>query len=365
MLLRFAAAILAVLLGAIPGRAHDPGLSTVEVDARAVSFSIVTGLSPADALHLLPAESRPASDAGADALPALRDAWVEAGRELWEVRSHGEVVLPRESLVQVNAADAVTFETVFPPLRGRVVLRSLKLPQLPPGHRQFILVADANGSTVAKKLLSAADPGIEVDLDPLPAGEPSAHRPQAVFGDFVKLGVEHIAMGYDHLLFLLGLLVVCRRFASMAVIVSCFTIAHSLTLGLATLQIVNLPSRLVEATIAASIVFVGVENLLRRGGEPRGRWALTFGFGLIHGFGFASVLRELGVGQDDGAVLGPLFAFNLGVEIGQIAIAALVLPLLGLLRRNAVWDRWITFAISALVSGAGLYWLLARTVLDH
>lgn len=185
----------------------------------------------------------------------------------------------------------------------------------------------------------------------------------SVVAPFVRLGVEHIWTGYDHLLFLLALLAVCASFRASVRVISCFTLGHSLTLALATLDWVNLPARLAEPLIAASIVYVGVENLLRRGAEPRGRGALTFGFGLIHGFGFASVLRELGVGVNGSALTLPLFSFNLGVELGQIAIAAVVLPLLWQLRKWEWFLRRGVPAISALVALAGLYWLVARTLL--
>jgi hydrogenase/urease accessory protein HupE len=143
--------------------------------------------------------------------------------------------------------------------------------------------------------------------------------------------------------------------------VTCFTLAHSLTLALATFNLVHLPSRFVEGAIAASIFFVGAENLFRRGEEPRGRWAVTFGFGLIHGFGFASVLRDLGLGADR-SVIGPLFSFNLGVELGQIAVAAIVLPLIWRLRQVKKFvDRGVP-ALSIAVAAAGLFWLLQRTV---
>lgn len=184
----------------------------------------------------------------------------------------------------------------------------------------------------------------------------------AVFGPFLKLGVEHIWMGYDHLLFLFGLLVVCARFRASVAIISCFTLGHSLTLVLATLDVVSLPGRYAEPLIAASIVYVGVENLLRRGAEPQGRWALTFFFGLIHGFGFAGVLRELGVGSGGSGLALPLFSFNLGVELGQIAIAAVVLPLIWRARKNEKFLRRGVPALSAVVALAGLYWLLQRTV---
>lgn len=196
---------------------------------------------------------------------------------------------------------------------------------------------------------------------PVLAAAPAAAEP-AVFGPFLRLGVEHIWTGYDHLLFLFGLLVVCARFRASVAIISCFTLGHSLTLALATLDVVNLPGRYAEPLIAASIVYVGVENLLRRGAEPPGRWVLTFGFGLIHGFGFAGVLRELGVGADGSGLAWPLFSFNLGVELGQIAIAAVVLPLIWRARKNEKFLRRGVPALSAVVALAGLYWLLQRTV---
>jgi hypothetical protein len=164
------------------------------------------------------------------------------------------------------------------------------------------------------------------------------------------------------MLFLLALLAVCASFRASVRVISCFTLGHSLTLALATLDWINLPARLAEPLIAVSIVYVGVENLVRRGAEPRGRGALTFGFGLIHGFGFASVLRELGVGVNGSGLALPLFSFNLGVELGQIAIAAVVLPLLWQLRKQEWFLRRGVPAISALVALAGLYWLVARTL---
>jgi hydrogenase/urease accessory protein HupE len=197
---------------------------------------------------------------------------------------------------------------------------------------------------------------------PMAAATGPATQESSTFVAFLKLGVEHIWTGYDHLLFLFGLLVVCARFRAIVAIISCFTLGHSLTLALATLDIVNLPARYTEPLIAASIVFVGVENLVRRGAEPRGRWALTFFFGLIHGFGFASVLRELGVGQSGSGLAMPLFSFNLGVELGQIAIAALILPIIWRMRKNEKFLRLGVPALSAIVALAGLYWFLERTI---
>jgi hydrogenase/urease accessory protein HupE len=232
------------------------------------------------------------------------------------------------------------------------------------------VITDPQGSLRTRKLLSARDASLEITG--LSGGQPtssspgqpdaSSVSPGTAFADFLKLGVEHIWTGYDHLLFLLALLVVCRGVRSMLAIVTCFTLAHSLTLAAATLDWFILPSRWVEPLIAASIVFVGAENLIRRGAEPKGRWALTFGFGLIHGFGFASVLRDLGVGAGSGGVVLPLLSFNLGVELGQVAIALATLPILWKLRSNSAFLRFGVPSLSSLTVAAGLFWLLQRTL---
>jgi hypothetical protein len=170
------------------------------------------------------------------------------------------------------------------------------------------------------------------------ARELSLERPASLADhvrDYLRLGIEHIFTGYDHLAFLFGLLVVAglgslrAGLRSVAGIVTAFTVAHSLTLIAAGLGWVRLPPRVVEPAIALSIAYVAVENLVVP--RPRGRWLLTFGFGLVHGFGFASVLREIGL-PPRGLVLS-LVSFNLGVEIGQLAVVALVAPALHLLGR--------------------------------
>src|SRR5262249_37382375 len=159
-----------------------------------------------------------------------------------------------------------------------------------------------------------------------------------------------------HLLFLLGLLVVCRRFRTVAGIITCFTVAHSVTLALAALNVVTLPSRIVEPLIAATIVVVGIENLVR-GDEPKGRWVLTFAFGLVHGLGFASALKAIGLGAAGASIVGPLIAFNLGVELGQLAVAAPLLLLLWRLRALPLFARHGARATSLIVAVVGIVWL--------
>jgi hypothetical protein len=186
---------------------------------------------------------------------------------------------------------------------------------------------------------------------------------KASFAGFLKMGVSHIWTGYDHLLFLFGLLIVTKNFRSSVTIITCFTIAHSISLAAATLNLVpvtpHFSSKVVEPLIAVSIIYVGVENLIRSG-EPKGRWLLTFAFGLIHGLGFAYALKEVGVGSNGASIIVPLVSFNLGVEAGQIAIAAVALPLIWKLRTRPVFvARWVP-ACSVLVATLGTFWFVQR-----
>jgi len=291
---------------------------------------------------------------------SLQPAFAAIAPSLWAVRAGEQPLLPLSASAVLAPGDNVNFAVRFSrPPSATVALRASRLNALPPGHRQFVIVTDPAGTVLAKKLLSAKDDTIEF---PVPAVGVAPEAPAPTFFGFIRLGVEHIWTGYDHLLFLFALLMVCRTFRSIVAIISCFTLAHSLTLALATLNIVNLPSRITEPAIAASIVFVGIENLVRRGAEPRGRWALTFAFGLIHGFGFASVLRDLGVGDHGQSIAVPLFTFNLGVELGQITIAVIVLPLIWKLRKSERFVHRGVPALSACVAIAGQYWLLQRTI---
>jgi hydrogenase/urease accessory protein HupE len=229
---------------------------------------------------------------------------------------------------------------------------------MPEGHRQLLSLQGADGQPLAERLLSANSDSITLQLAPA-AEKPLAASKSNSFADFLVLGVRHIWTGYDHLLFLLGLLIVTRNFVSSLKIITCFTLAHSITLAVATLSLVHLSSKVVEPLIAASIVYVGVENLLR-GDDAKGRWLLAFGFGLIHGFGFASVLRDLGVGSNGSGITVPLVSFNLGVEVGQIAIAALVLPVIWKLRAWPVYLRVWVPACSGIVVLLGAWWFVQR-----
>lgn len=193
------------------------------------------------------------------------------------------------------------------------------------------------------------------------------------FRDYLVEGVHHIWIGYDHVLFLLALLlpaVLLRingqwqaqprlRPALWNVfgVVTAFTLAHSVTLTLAALEVVRIPGRVVESAIAASVLLAALNNVWPV--VQRARWLMAFAFGLIHGFGFASVLGELGLPQ--GMRMIALLAFNLGVEVGQLAIVIVVVPLAYLLRDTAFYRTGLRVVGSLIVALLALWWLLERT----
>lgn len=173
---------------------------------------------------------------------------------------------------------------------------------------------------------------------------------------FFPLGVEHIATGYDHLLFLLALILCGGNLKSLIKIITAFTVAHSITLGAAALELVSLPSMLVESVIALSIAYVAFENLFPRFALSR-RWTISFAFGLVHGFGFSSVLQEIGLPRDN--LVWALLNFNLGVEAGQLVAVLIAIPALIWLKKQSYEQRVIR-GLSWLVMLAGLGWFIER-----
>jgi hypothetical protein len=192
-------------------------------------------------------------------------------------------------------------------------------------------------------------------------------------GEFIRDGVRHIAIGYDHIMFLIALLLpaVLRRrdrrwvavdslrsaFWNVARMVTAFTVAHSITLSMATLGWVDLPSRLVESAIALSVLLTALDNLFPF--LPRRRWQVAFAFGLLHGFGFASVLRDLALPRTELAL--SLFGFNVGVEIGQLILVLLLVPLAFVVRERRLYSRYALAGGSFVIALFATAWLVERS----
>ncbi|MBI3264184.1 MAG: HupE/UreJ family protein [Acidobacteria bacterium] len=176
---------------------------------------------------------------------------------------------------------------------------------------------------------------------------------------YLALGYTHILpKGLDHILFVLGLFLLSLRLRPILMQVTAFTIAHSITLGLTMYGIVSLSSRVVEPLIASSIAYVAVENLVTTELKPW-RLALVFSFGLLHGMGFAGVLRELGLPRSE--FLTALLTFNLGVEGGQLTVIGLALLCVVWYRRRAWYHRRVVMPASVAIAGIGIYWTIVRT----
>jgi HupE / UreJ protein len=251
---------------------------------------------------------------------------------------------------------------------GAVAVDYRLFAELDPQHRGLLKLA-ARGATRTAVLVPNIGPGAAAQRFELGATDP-----WRAFVDYLREGVWHIWIGLDHILFLLSLLLpsvliwqaAARRWEPVArfgeafwgvvKVVTAFTVAHSITLTLAVLGVIELPSRLVESVIAASVVAAALNNVWPR---VLGRlWMVAFGFGLVHGFGFASVLADLGLPSD--ALALALLGFNVGVELGQLAIVVLFLPLAFALRRTGLYRRTVMVGGSLAIATLACIWLVER-----
>jgi len=341
----FCAALLSV---AISARAHDLPLSYVDlrlngegievtVESSAKNFSRELGdldeptmlaSPPADRLLAVVTAGLTISSAGEALAPELRAVDPLAGRR--DIRLH--LHFPRRTMgdaIQVRGA-------LFP---------------ADPRHKTFLNIYEGEALKY-QGIFDQTTAQIEYRRD---AGQSLG----AVVRQFVFEGMHHIFIGPDHILFIVGLLLLGGSLGHLLKIITAFTIAHSVTLVLATLNLLNPPARVIEPIIALSIVFVGAHALLRGGGGRDWRLLFAFAFGFIHGFGFANVLRDMALPRT--ALGWSLFSFNVGVEIGQACIVLAVAPALALLyRRSAPAAERVVAAAAFCVVFAGSFWFAQR-----
>jgi hydrogenase/urease accessory protein HupE len=272
----------------------------------------------------------------------------------------GARVTPSFTAVEVPA----TGDTQLPRLS------TLRLDgQLPPGAREFRWsYARAFGDCVLKLREAGREQGVSVWLkggewsDPYVLGE--GLRPRSVFeiaAQYISLGFTHILpFGLDHILFVLGLFLLSTRWRPLLVQVTAFTVAHSITLALAIYGVFSLPATIVEPLIAASIVYVAIENVFT---SRLHAWRpiVVFGFGLLHGMGFAGVLSDIGLPRSES--LTALITFNVGVELGQLAVIVLAYLAIGVWGGQRGWYRArVVVPASFAIAAIGLYWTVERVV---
>ncbi|MFT4571173.1 MAG: hypothetical protein ACI8TX_001080 [Hyphomicrobiaceae bacterium] len=312
------------------------------------------------AAHLIPGAGEAPSAEKIDGLRESTNEWIADNLEVY---SGGTACTPVvDSTVGPDRDDDLKLLVIFTcedpvqDLRVRFQLFSGRVE----GWRNIVSVR--HGQRSWSHIFETAAELLVLEFEPQKAAIDNADDPAteqvsftSSFAAFFRLGMTHIWEGYDHLLFLGALLVGGGTIAELAGIVTAFTIAHSITLIAATLGLVSLPSGPVELTIAVSIMFVAAENF--RAAKPRSRTAVTFAFGLIHGFGFAGVLGEAGL--EAGSLFAPLLAFNLGVEVGQFAVVLVVVPVLAAVLGGSR-ERTGRLVLSALIFAAGAFWALER-----
>lgn len=307
--------------------------------------------------------SLPPDDLGAMAADARRSL-ARGLRFDFDGRAAGAATIEFPDLTALQAA--LQPDTPAPPATIRA------LATVPPGATHFTVRFPTDIGPVALKVVRAGDESIGAVHQLLAAGQPSqpialdsaarsasaAAGPLVVALQFLRLGFEHILpYGLDHILFVLGLFLLSPQLKPLLWQVTAFTVAHSISLALSSCHVVSLPAAIVEPLIALSIAFVALENVFTSQLQPW-RPLVIFGFGLIHGLGFAEVLQETGLSGHD-FVIG-LVSFNVGVELGQLAVIALALLAVGWFRQRAWYRARVVVPASCCIALAGLYWTAER-----
>ncbi|WP_371135669.1 HupE/UreJ family protein [Bradyrhizobium sp.] len=237
---------------------------------------------------------------------------------------------------------------------GGLIGQTVRIDGLPSGASDVLVRVERSDGTSQVTRLLPSDPAFVVAAS---AGAAEVAR------TYLVLGVEHILLGIDHLLFVLALLLIVKGAGRVVATVTAFTIAHSITLAAATLGLVRVPGPPVEAVIALSIVFVAAEIVHGVRGRPGltacWPWLVAFIFGLLHGFGFAGALGEIGLPQT--AIPLALFCFNVGVELGQLLfVAAFSVAAWLMARMRKAWPRWIELAPAYGIGSVAMFWVLQR-----
>jgi hydrogenase/urease accessory protein HupE len=334
------AATLVTLLSALPAAAHPVGLSRGVYRADAQGLALELTLAEPE-LALV------AASHGVDPVAVVVDRIAVSARGQ---RCSGTLV--RSTRLERDGVRLEARYTCAAPGARQVDWNQL-LAELAPGHRHEAQLSDTNAST----LVFSATPTLAVAAaDSRPASAQPLRSALSELAGFMHLGVEHIVTGYDHLVFLVGLVIIGLGTRRTLMVVTAFTVAHSLTIAVSVTGVWSPSPRWVEPAIALSVAYVGVENLLSIGQARRA--LLAFAFGLVHGFGFAGALADASYAGDD---LWPRLAgFNLGVEAGQLAVLVLLLPLVSALRKHATVERYASATVNLAVVALGVTWFVLR-----
>lgn len=345
------AAALPLLLTSAAAFGHDADIIYAQVQRTAGSAEVVEilTLTPSTLLLLAPVDENRDGAISEAELSARKDA-IAAG--VWESlpMSAGGVRCPRTEEQARIKETYLELRARFRCAEGELIQQFRVLSVLPRNYK-VVLGTFVDGEA-GQRFAQGHEQTLLLD-------EPGARGLSGLWS-WVKLGLEHIFKGPDHLAFVIALLLTAKSLKRVLLMVTSFTVAHSITLGLTAAGVLTLSAahgRWVELAIALSIIWIAAENVILK--APRHRTVLTFVFGLVHGFGFASSLREYGIERE---LLTALFGFNAGVELGQAAVVLVVTPAVFYLRtRPRLWPH-VLRAASLIIAAAGGYWLVVRAV---
>jgi hydrogenase/urease accessory protein HupE len=273
----------------------------------------------------------------------------------------------RLSLAPVLSGETRSLTPVATRQTGNAAVQTWRMEAIEPLRGQSLRIAglEATMTDVLVRAEFADGTSWTQRLTPAQAATTIPQRQSAwsVAGEYLELGVEHILLGIDHLLFVLALLLITQGGWKLVKTVTAFTVAHSITLALAVLGLVQVPPAPVEAVIALSIVFVAAEILRARQGYPgitvRAPWIVAFTFGLLHGFGFAGALSAIGL--PEGHIPQALLFFNVGVELGQLLFIAVIITLIGSIGHVRLrLPRWATLVPPYAIGSVAMFWVIQR-----
>jgi hydrogenase/urease accessory protein HupE len=260
-----------------------------------------------------------------------------------------------EPVVQ-ELTDSLVERRVVEAESGTLAGERIQFPGLQATITDVMVRVETLDGVYSTTLVKPSQPWIEISV---------SKGPLAVAGAYLVHGIEHILFGVDHLLFVLALVLIVRSYRVLLLTITSFTIAHSITLALATLGVVHVPGPPVETAIALSILLVAVEIVRRERGQSgmtaKWPWVVAFSFGLLHGFGFAGALTDIGLPQSDIPLA--LFTFNVGVEIGQLAFIGAVLGVITLMKRikiTQVFDRYALPVATYTIGALAAFWFIER-----
>lgn len=344
--------------------AHDPGLSAVELNIRDQSISVDLTLARRDIELLHPIDLDADGQISEYEITESETQLLALALNMIELETDDRRLNGTVLGLEYDVSDALRLSIKYPRVPGVGIRFSAPIiPRLALGHRQFVTVRQ-DGEVVQSAVLSASSNEMNIGVQPMGLWRQSVH--------YLHEGIWHIWIGFDHILFLIAMLLPAAlvlvdgrwlprsafkpTVVQVVKIVSAFTLAHSITLALAVFNLIRLNPALVESAIAASVIFAAINNV-RPFVQDR-IWLMAFVFGLIHGLGFASVLSELSLPGDTQGIA--LLGFNLGVELGQLAIVAAMLPCIYTLRNHFAYRVVLMRVGSVAIAVVACVWLMER-----